>query len=155
MMILWLSITLPFTFNWQGGSRAVVNVQVSTNGQINVDGSTDENCCDADPTRPGNNNTATDYDGARIAVAREDLDLTLSGGVFTQDQGTSFIISLVQVNFARWRKPDGLVNAQAELFPDGRVYLCWGDVASTLDSRVEDDDMNMFYPAPGFDAEPL
>ena len=149
-----VAVTLPFTFNWLGGSRTVVNVQVSTNGQINVDNSTSHNCCSPDRLGPGNS-TVPDYGGARIAVAQEDLDLA-NGGVFTQDQGASFIISWEEAIF---HNSISLVNAQAELFPDGRVYLCWGEMDTVDEDNIaaglEDELLSMFYPAPNapFNAE--
>ena len=147
------NVTLPFLFNWLGGSRKVNEVIVSTNGQINLDGSTAHNGGDPDRIREYLRDSSRDYSGARIAVAQEDLQLGRNGGVYTKDQGTSFIISWEQVELSR----NNPINAQAELFPDGRVYLCWGDMRGTsgdaIAAGLEDDEKGFFYPVdhPVFD----
>ena len=57
------NITLGFDYNWFG--QTITNVTLSSNGQINIDGSTNSNCCSAD--------AIGEYVGARIAFVQHDL----------------------------------------------------------------------------------
>ena len=127
-------VALPFTFSWWGDTP-ITDVQVSSNGQINIDSTdTGSNCCSADPVEVGGA-----YTNPRIAVAQEDLDPGDAGEVYTLDTGTSFI---VEYNTVFWPNV-GTVNAQVEMFPNGNVELRWGsgDTAGTnsIAAGVEDD----------------
>mmetsp|Transcript_26443 Transcript_26443/g.105828 ORF Transcript_26443/g.105828 Transcript_26443/m.105828 type:complete len:792 (-) Transcript_26443:188-2563(-) len=109
-------INLPFVFPWF--SATPTSIIVSSNGQINLDGSFDNNCCDADPISP-----LSSYVGERIAFAQEDLRPGGGGSVFYLDKGTSVVVSFEQVPFYF---ADGLVNVQVELYEFGLVEIRYG-----------------------------
>lgn len=124
------TVTLPFTFPWFGGNLNVNQVSVSSNGCINVDGSTANLCCSAWSLDNGQAGGSPAYfqQIARIAVLQEDLDPAGTGGnIYTLDLGTSFIISYEAVSF--YPGPtNGSVNAQAELFVNGDIEIRIGAV---------------------------
>jgi hypothetical protein len=127
-------VTLPFTFNWYGDTP-ITQVQVSSNGQININaGDTDNNCCSADPVV-----VAGAYTQPRIAVAQEDLYPPTGGGIYALDTGSSFIIEYDNIPFYF---DVGNVQAQVELFPNGDIQIRWGQVlsdGSSIAVGVEDD----------------
>jgi hypothetical protein len=128
-------VALPFTFNWYGDT-SITQVRVSSNGQININSAdTSSNCCSADSVVVGGS-----YTQPRIAVAQEDLNPGASlGAVYALDTGSSYIIDYSDIAFFGF---PGNVQAQVELFPDGRVEIRWGQLVSDNDSiavGVEDD----------------
>ena len=123
------TVPLPFPFEWYG--RTVTTIAVSSNGQLNMDGSPDSHCCSAVhiPQSDSNND--------RIFVAKEDLNPASGGGIYTLTQGApgsrTFTVEFQGVPFF---PAAGMVNAQAILYenPPGRVDLIWGtgDTAGSL-----------------------
>ena len=85
-------VQMPFEFPWF--SSMLTSVIVSSNGQINMDGSFDDNCCSADTIAPGSN-----YFGGRIAIAQEDLNPSQDGDILFLDKGASVVISFERVPF--------------------------------------------------------
>ena len=112
-------VNLGFDFKWLGGDTAVRRVRVSTNGQINIRS-------DDSDTGYGRPAPIGAYGKPRIAVAKEDLNPRSGGNVATLiNMGTgSVVISWEQVNFYR---SVGDVNAQAELFANDAVNICYGE----------------------------
>jgi len=110
-------VELPFDFPWF--SSNVTSVVVSTNGQLNMDGSRDSNCCAADPISPD----SSAYSGDRIAFAQEDLSPLQGGSIYFLNKVGSSVISFEGVPFF---SNAGEVNAQVELFSSGLVELRWG-----------------------------
>jgi hypothetical protein len=102
-----------------GGNTTVSQLIVSTNGQINIR-SNDyfSNCCNADPIGA--------YGKPRIAVAQEDLHPGTGGDISTlvKTGPDSIMVSWENVRFYYDR---GSVNAQAELFANGAVNICYGE----------------------------
>ncbi len=127
-------VNLPFSFSWFYDTP-INAVQVSSNGQINIDSTdTDNNCCTPDPVEVGGA-----YTEPRIAVAQEDLNPSSGGTIFALDTGNSFIIEYSNVVFF---SDDGNVEAQVELFPAGDVEIRWGNLTSVDDNiavGLEDD----------------
>lgn len=128
-------VALPFTFNWYGDTP-VNNITVSSNGEINLNGSTSSNCCSADPVEIGGSITYP-----RIALAQEDLDPgnTTASNIYALDTGTSFII---EYNIVPFFPNNGEVNTQVELYPNGELEIRWGTgdtVGNTIAAGVEDD----------------
>jgi hypothetical protein len=94
----------------------------------------------------------------RISVAHEDLDPANgnSGAIlsqaFTTTTPNSIIISYEDVEFF---PSGGYVNAQAELFDDGRVNICQGpmntdanSVRNSVAAGLEDESVSLTFPAP-------
>jgi hypothetical protein len=112
-------VDLGFDFKWLGYDTTVSQVRVSTNGQINIrSDDTDNNCCWVDPIGA--------YGKPRIAVAQEDLNPRTSGEIATLvKRGVgSIVVSWENVSFYY---DQGNVNAQAELFANGAVNICYGE----------------------------
>ena len=93
---------------------------------------------------PGDNDasnfhTIGDNNKPRIAVAQEDLDPRVAGNVYMQTFYQSAIISYEQLPFYNDDYPEdedsGFVNAQAHLFADGRVNICFGNGYITSGNR--------------------
>lgn len=116
------SLPLPFSFPWFG--TMLTNVVVSTNGQLNMDGSSDDNCCEADPI----STQSTAYNGDRVAFAQEDLDPSSGGGIFTLEKESSLVISFEGVPFYSEtdEAPSAIANVQVELFETGEIEIRWG-----------------------------
>ena len=113
------TVPLSFGFPWLGQSTPfgiVTSIVVSSNGQINLDGSTDDNCCSADPIDG-------QLSGDRIAVAQEDLNPSSGGAIYVLDKQTSVIISYEDVPFYF---STGFVNVQVELYNDGAIEIRYG-----------------------------
>lgn len=119
------SLPLPFSFPWFG--TTLTNVVVSTNGQLNMDGSTDDNCCEADPITQSAG-AGSSYGGDRVAFAQEDLDPSSGGSIFTLGKESSFVISFEGVPF--YSESDevlaAVANVQVELFETGEIEIRWG-----------------------------
>jgi hypothetical protein len=112
-------VDLGFAFKWLGGDTTVSQVRVSDNGQINIDANdSDDNCCSA--VRIG------EYGRPRIAVAQEDFYPAVRGDVatFVKAGHGSIVISWEDVAFYF---NSGNANAQAELFENGAVNICYGE----------------------------
>jgi len=124
-------VTLPFTFPWYGGALNVTQVNVSSNGSINLGpGAAASLCCSAWALDNGQAG-GTPVPGqqvARIDVLQEDLDPAGTGGnIYALSLGTSFIISYESVSF--YPGPaSGSVNAQVELFVTGDIEIRIGTV---------------------------
>jgi len=132
-------VDLPFGFPWF--NMTLTSVVVSANGQLNMDGSTDSNCCSADKI-----SATSFYNGDRIAFAQEDLNPSVSGSIFYLDRGSSVVISFEGVPFFGGA---GEVNAQVELFSTGRVELRWGLGDTATDSMaagLQSDAFSIYAP---------
>lgn len=119
------SVSLPFAFPWF--STTVTNITVSSNGQLNMDGRADDNCCSADPIAPNS------YYGDRVAFAQQDLDPPFGGGIYVLDKASSFVISFEGVPFY-WNYGSDVANVQVELFESGQIELRWGSGATIHNS---------------------
>jgi hypothetical protein len=111
-------VSLPFDFNFFNYHLSN-NMRVSTNGIINIDASDTKSSL----------GTSNDNVTPTIALVADDLNPgfgTSTGGIYTLVQGTSssFIVSWEDVAFSG--DGEGTVNAQVELFPDGKMFMCWG-----------------------------
>jgi len=118
-------VDLGFDFKWLGGTSSISKVHVSTNGHILIN--------------PGDNDRSFgfhaigDNNNPRIAVAQEDLNPRSAGNVYIKKYGQSAIISYEQVSF--WVN-SGFLNAQAHLFADGRVNICFGNGNITPGNKI-------------------
>ena len=125
-------VDLGFDFKWLGGTSTISKVHVSTNGHILI------NPGDADVSYDFH--TIGDNNKPRIAVAQEDLDPRVAGNVYMQTFYQSAIISYEQLPFYNDDYPEdedsGFVNAQAHLFADGRVNICFGNGYITSDRVI-------------------
>ena len=151
---------LGFDFKWLGGTNSIRKVHVSTNGQILIN--------------PGDENDNYDddafdsSDNPRIAVALEDLSRDNDGNIFMLNDGSSAIISYEPNAFYEESDdPNYFVNAQARLFADGRVNICYGagnipggeEIMAGLNGGGEFDEIyegeSVLAPLPGspFDAQ--
>lgn len=114
-------VDLGFPFRWLGGTSTINTIRISSNGQININSNdSSDNCCRADAI--GN------YNKPRIAIAQEDLNLRTAGDVYIKKSIDSIVISFENnVEFLDYYEDStDMVNAQAELFSDGRVTICYG-----------------------------
>jgi hypothetical protein len=110
-------IDLGFAFKWLGGTNTISNVHITSNGQININ---------PDDGDDGYENYIGGYDKPRIAVANGDLNPSEYGAIWTKQTSLeSMLISWEDVAF--YCESDGSVNAQAELFANGAVRICFGD----------------------------
>jgi hypothetical protein len=117
-------ISMPFDFSWMGGLRVIREgdpIGVGSNGQINLlPDDFDHVCCRAIPIGS--------YNKPRIALAQENLNpgwtwLPGGPGVYIKSSPSSLIVSFQEIP---WYPSVPGVQVQAELFPDGRVSICWG-----------------------------
>jgi hypothetical protein len=107
-------IDLGFAFKWLGGTNTTRNVHINSNGQININHDDDDYEYVIGDSMP------------RIAVANGDLDPREYGAIWTKQTSLeSMLISWEDVAF--YEESDGSVNAQAELFANGAVRICFGD----------------------------
>ena len=113
-------VDLEFDFKWLGGTSSISKVHVSSNGHILI------NPGDADASFGFH--TIGDNNKPRIVVAQEDLNPGVAGNVYIKKYGQSAIISYKQVPFFR---NGGIVHAQAHLFANGRVNICFGNGSIT------------------------
>ena len=133
-------ISLGFDFRWMGGTNTINKVHVSTNGQILI------NPGDANRSyslRPIGTNNAP-----RIAVTQEDLDLRPDRQVYMkQETDCSIIISYEDVTWHWYRSNKPEISAQAQIFADGSVNICFGaggiinpydSMASGIEAGVND-----------------
>ena len=110
-------IDLGFAFKWLGGTNTISEVHINTNGQININPEDDNYCY---------GNLIGDFEYTRIAVANSDLNPQGAGEIWTKQTSLeSMLISWEDVAF--YCESDGSVNAQAELFANGAVRICFGD----------------------------
>ena len=121
-----VEVDLGFDFKWLGGTSSISKVHVSTNGHILINpGDADRSC---------GFHTIGDNNKPRIAVAQEDLDPRVAGNVYITNYDSRFdhsaIISYEQLPFYQ-DEDSGFVNAQAHLFADGRVNICFGNGSIT------------------------
>lgn len=121
-------VQLPFAFPWFG-ERLTQLVSVTSNGQINMDGRVDPECCDAAriPDAGDNNHDA-------IFIAKQDLFPRMPGGLYALTLGSppnrTWTCELQQVPFFPL---EGRVDAQVTLSEaDGSITLHFaptGDLA--------------------------
>jgi len=135
-------INLGFNYNWFGSS--IKSFRLSSNGQINIDGNTADNCCFADKIGS--------YVGKRIAFVQEDIDPPEGGSVkyLIKSSPSSIKIAFEDVKFYPF---NGLVQVQVELFENGRnVLICYGgegdNAGSFFAAGVEDSTIGVAYPIP-------
>ena len=139
----YVNLYLPFRFPWINGSL-INQVVVTSNGQINIDPNNyDINCCSVIPV----NGT---YNKPRIAFAQADLDPSQgSSYIYTRRRRTSFLISFQNVY---WYGSGFGINAQVELFANGRISFCYGQFGNmtgkTFAAGVEDGN-TLFFPLTG------
>ena len=126
-------VDLGFNFKWLGGTSTISKVHVSSNGQILIN--------------PGDDDTSWyrqeigDNDKPRIAVAQEDMDSRTfrgnnGGNVYLKTFPGFAIISFEMIRFFPYKGRG--INAQAHLFADGRVNICYG--TGRIDYSGGDDD---------------
>lgn len=111
-------VDLGFAFSWLGGTNTISTINISTNGQILINPSDDDN---------GYAETAIgNFEAPRIALAYDDLDPgeTENGKVYIKRSATSAIISFENVQFYG-QNGDG-INVQAHLYSSGEVDICFG-----------------------------
>ena len=146
-------VDLDFDFKWLGGENTVSAVVVDTNGQIVI---TD----DAATNLPDSYNSFAigSYGWPRVAVAQKDLSALSSGGgiaTLISSRPDSIMISWENSEFLC---AGGNVNAQAELFANGAVNICYGtgNIAyGTFPAGIEGGGVNDAYWTEGAVAYPL
>ncbi len=114
------TVDLGFNFQWLGASNATLSsILVDTNGQINLyPADTTSNYCTYEEL--GENNYP------RIAVAMGDYHPNTFGDIVVCKSTDSVVVSFEELDiFAANTKSS--VNAQAQLFADGRVVICYGE----------------------------
>jgi hypothetical protein len=99
-----------------GSDNTVRQVQVSKKCQINILSDDTSTTYDAQPIG--------DYGRPRIAVAQADLYPEAGDGIFVKSGRRSIMVSWENVPFFI---NGGEVNAQAELFANGAVNICYGE----------------------------
>ena len=113
-------IQIGFDFHWLGGEGSTNEIVVDVNGQININpDNADKTCCLAKEIGT--------YENPRIAVAQEDLSPNYGGDIYIEKKCNSIVISWEDVQFFSYGYSDYYANAQAELFKDGSVQLCYGE----------------------------
>ena len=147
-------VSLPFQFPWFGETRD--SIYVSSNGLINMaPGDTSSYCCSARPF-PNPNLNMYNANSQRISVAHEDLD---PGGNNIGDIYTYVTIDLMAGSVTiSWEEVEffpssGEVNAQATLFSNGEVHICWGTgntIGNSLAAGIQGPDSNDVFPAVTF-----
>ena len=113
-----VEVDLGFAFSWLGGNNTISTINLSSNGQILINPSDDND--GYDETKIG------EFDAPRIALAYDDLNpgVTESGKVYIKRSATSATISFENVQFYS-RNGDG-INVQAHLYSSGEVDICFG-----------------------------
>ena len=146
-----------------GGTNSISKVHVSTNGQILINPGDDNGYY--------NDDDFDSSDNPRIAVALENLFRGNDGNIFMLKDGSLAIISYEGNGFNSeeyFDDPNYFVNAQAHLFADGRVNICYGGtgripdgdkIMAGLNGGGEEDEIyegeSVLAPLPGspFDAQ--
>jgi hypothetical protein len=140
------AVQLPFGFNFLN-VLMVDEIIATSNGQINILNT------DTNPNSGLDPIAADNHPYPRIAVAQEDIE---NGEIYYVDAGDFVIISWEGFDF--YTNKVGGLNFQAELFPDGRIFLIWGDgnipgdsIAAGIESPID----VLHFPVTGalFDAE--
>ena len=118
------TVQLPFALSWPGATNKISSVTVSTDGVIHLLG------CGLLGTSCG-----------EIRVVEADLDPSLNGEIWvatipptasvevrqsdTSNEAQAYVVSWESIPFHD--RSNTFVNAQATIYPEGNVLLCWGD----------------------------
>ncbi len=115
------TVDLGFDFQWLGASSAMVSsIFVDTNGQIKL------NPADNISYNCGNNGFLGDHGYPRIAVATGDYHPVTFGDIVVCKSTHSVVVSFEEMDLYG-ANTSSTVNAQAQLFADGRVVICFGE----------------------------
>ncbi len=118
------TVDLGFDFQWLGGGgidfTPVNQILVDTNGQINLNLNNLESkyCHRTDHIRT--------HDYPRVAIALSDYHPESYGDIVVCKSEDSIVVSFEEVNLAL-ASITNTANAQAQLFADGRVTVCFGE----------------------------